>query len=220
MRRGRKEKPREACFAWGRWALRATVRRASLPSTRRCGRRSSFLERWKGALLQFVLRAVEGCRERCVSMQNTSVHDARTSSRQVVASLTTELRGDAAIARNAGVRPTGVARVRVSVRETARRPGIFREPRGGRRGGVGLQSVLCWLFCPAAHRKPWLHAGLAQLVRALDCGSRGPRFDPESWYKVAPMTRPKGTPPELFFGPVWRVSSFARRCSRLRSVDL
>ena len=25
-------------------------------------------------------------------------------------------------------------------------------------------------------------AALAQLVRALDCGSRGPRFDPERWY--------------------------------------
>ena len=30
-------------------------------------------------------------------------------------------------------------------------------------------------------------AALAQLVRALDCGSRGPRFDPERWYHSTPL---------------------------------
>ena len=32
-------------------------------------------------------------------------------------------------------------------------------------------------------------AALAQLVRALDCGSRGPRFDPERWYHFPRRSR-------------------------------
>ena len=45
-------------------------------------------------------------------------------------------------------------------------------------------------LCSARFRQPPLapsrYAALAQLVRALDCGSRGPRFDPERWYHFPP----------------------------------
>jgi hypothetical protein len=45
-------------------------------------------------------------------------------------------------------------------------------------------------LCSARFREyavpPNWFAALAQLVRALDCGSRGPRFDPERWYHPKP----------------------------------
>ena len=64
-------------------------------------------------------------------------------------------------------------------------------------------------FVITCRYQPHSGAALAQLVRALDCGSRGPPFEPGRWYHF---------PFRFWVLPLWLARAFGLACRTARKT--